>query len=73
MRRLVAVMALRPGDRFWSEDPLSDEREILTVVGGPVDHFGSVTVDVAEWDFDFEATTMTYVQLASSRSRGKDP
>lgn len=57
------VMQLAIGDRFYFEDPLSDEVEVLTVRSGPVNCFGSVMVEVEEWDFDFEATHLCTVRL----------
>ncbi|HPF75818.1 MAG TPA: hypothetical protein PKW89_04045 [Phycicoccus elongatus] len=63
MRKLV--LDLRPGDRFVWEDKLSDETQVLTVRSGPFNHFGSVTVEVEEWDFDFEATTSCAVEVVS--------
>ena len=52
------------GDHFVWKDPLSTETEVLTVRSRPMNHFGSVTVEVEEWDFDFEATTECLVDLA---------
>lgn len=64
----VRVLDLKPGDCFLWEDSLSADEEVLTVVSGPVNHFGSVTVEVAEWDFDFEATSSCEVQVVSAPS-----
>lgn len=66
MRR--RVLDLRVGDRFVWSDPLSPERMILTVRSGPVNYFGSVAVEVEEWDFDFEAIEATVVEIVSSAS-----
>lgn len=59
------VLELRPGDKFLWADPLSAEVQTLTVTGGPVNHFGSVTLQVEEWDFEFEATVTTVVETIS--------
>jgi hypothetical protein len=61
------VIDLRVGDRFIWRDPLGSEDIVLTVRSGPVNHFGSVTVEVQEWDFDFEATSSVTVSLVSPR------
>jgi len=64
--RTIRVVDLQIGDHFVWKDPLSTETEILTVRSRPMNHFGSVTVEVEEWDFDFEATTECLVDLADS-------
>ena len=58
----MPVLEFRPGDKFLWADPLSAEVQTLTVIGGPVNHFGSVTLQVEEWDFDFEATATSTVR-----------
>lgn len=59
------VLSLKPGDRFIWDDPLSQDSQVLTVVSGPMNHFGSVSIEVAEWDFDFEATSSCMVEVVS--------
>jgi hypothetical protein len=67
------VLDLRVGDRFVWADPLSDEVQLLTVTSGPVNHFGSVTIEVREWDFDFEASTSDHVQLTVHEDQNTSP
>ena len=62
---LTRVLDLRGGDQFVWQDPLGAEPALLTVTSGPVDHFGSVTVEVKEWDFDFEAIESSEVEVVN--------
>ena len=66
------VLSLKPGDRFIWDDPLSQDSQVLTVVSGPMNHFGSVSIEVAEWDFDFEATSSCMVEVVSDPSNSQD-
>lgn len=59
------VIDLRIGDQFLWPDPLGGADCILTVTEGPANHFGSVTLGVAEWDFDFEAPASHIVTVVS--------